>query len=262
MIIDLSYPIHKGMLKYPSDPEIEIKKVEAKIEEEEVFGWSEGDSQPLISAGYTKYKSGYMELKSRNHIGTHLDFPSHKIPGGKTLSDYPISDFINSKCRILDLSNILGDERKIDLAHIIQFIDQHSLDNLKNYLNQEDIAIRSLIFYSGFSDKIKLNEELLNKSKKIIEEKFTYFTPRAAEYIVEQAKDIKIIGIDSFSVDPSGSNSEAHRIFFKNEILLLENLVNLKELNESVGSRTFELNCVPISLDSADASSVRAYAKI
>ena len=41
-------------------------------------------------------------LTMRTHSGTHLDFPAHFIPGGKTADDYATREFIRP-ARVIDI---------------------------------------------------------------------------------------------------------------------------------------------------------------
>jgi kynurenine formamidase len=96
------------------------------------------------------------------------------------------------------------------------------------------------------------------------EKTFPYFSQKSARYIVDRFKYLDIIGIDSFAVDPSGSNSEVHRIFFEKDILPLETLFNLAELKSSLSSvnRIFELYCAPLKYLKSDAAQTRAFTMV
>jgi kynurenine formamidase len=262
-IIDLTYEIEESMFKYPSDPKPEIKIKPAKIEEEDHIIYDE--SGYGSGAGYTelKYHSANVELKLRNHHSTHIDFPAHKIPNGKTLDNYLLSKFIGNNCRIIDLSKILKDEHQIQTKHINQFLQERGVNSLKNYINltNENKQINSLIIYTGFCDKLRIDTDKINEKERTkIEESFPYLSQNVAEYIKTETSSLEILGIDSFSFDRRGSNSEIHRLFLEKGVLLLETLVNLYDLSYLAGARAFELNCPPIIIKSADASPVRAYA--
>ena len=254
-LIDLTYPIHEGMFKYPSDAEPDINIIPAKIEEHEQVIYDESGCSSGAGVIDEKYKSGYVELKIRTHHGTHIDFPAHKIPGGKTSDDYEISKFINS-AKLVDLSLIYTD------SSIIQEID---LEDIKESVDKSE-GFRALVFYTGFCDRMTKNEgKLLGETKKRFEKTFPYFSQEAAEYIAKKCAGLNIVGIDSFAVDPSGSNSEVHRTFFEKDILPLEAIVNLRNLKKALNyplNISFELNCVPLPYKGADAAQTRAYAVI
>lgn len=85
--INLSYAFHPGMFKYPSDTEPDIQ---------------------IIPAEYIpktqKCKSGKVNLNITNHHGTHIDYPAHKIPNGKTSDNYNPEKYFN-KCALIDLAS-------------------------------------------------------------------------------------------------------------------------------------------------------------
>ena len=64
-----------------------------------------------------------MNLSFPNHSGTHIDFPYHFNPGGKTLNDYPASYWQFSHVEIIDLSGKISDG---------QIIGPELFTNLKN----------------------------------------------------------------------------------------------------------------------------------
>lgn len=238
-----------GTLKYPSDPEIKAEVRKSRIE------WVDGEP---------KYKSGYMEFSClRNHHGTHVDAPFHKIPSGKKINEYNFDKFVNA-ARLVDLTNnvILQREKrrveKIDLEGKLDF----------------DSPVSALVFYTGFCDEIASYEgrikrgDLSHEAKLAFERTFPYFSEEAAEYIMAQCLKLNVVGIDSFSFDPSGSNSEVHRAFFKKDICLLEAAYNLRHLKDNLklgcknGLKNFVLHCVPIPLKGGDAGWTAAYAEI
>lgn len=269
-IINLTYPIHKGMFKYPSDAEPEINIIPAEIEKKEQVIYDESGCSSGAGVLEKKYKSGYVELKIRNHHGTHIDAPAHKIPGGKTIDSYDINKFIN-KAFLIDLRDFKDKGQNylkvIEKEHIEKKLHKSHANNLV------DDNIRALVFYTGFCDLIRANEgKLTGQAKTDFEKTFSYFSEDAAQYLAENFSFLNIIGIDSFSVDKSGSNSEVHRTFFAKDILPLETPVNLAKLESLVGfgshcfsyppSRIFELNCVPELIERGDAAQTRAYAVI
>ncbi|MBM3234373.1 hypothetical protein FJZ19_04755 [Candidatus Pacearchaeota archaeon] len=248
-IINLSLPICNGMMKYPSDPEPEVKITPATSEEVRDECYGEGENTPLAVFIGTKYHSGYMELRLRNHHGTHIDAPAHKIPGGKTITDYPLEKFINDAVLIdLTTAGILAREkREISLKDL----ELHDLGKYEK--------IGALILYTGFCHE-SIIPAPARQDKRAFEEKFPYLSYEAAVYVANTNPRLNILGIDSFAFDPRGSNSEAHRAFFENDTLLLETLVNLAELKEYAGNNVFRLHSVPVQILNADAAWSRAYA--
>lgn len=259
-IINLSYDIHAGMFKYPSDPEVEIRTIQATTEERE---------DPILDecgcgsgAGITsvRYNSAYQELRIRNHHGTHLDFPAHKIPKGKTGEDYALNKYINNVI-LLDLTKTDLLQRRERTITPFDFEDIPYVDKDR---------VNAVILYTGFSDEMALLEGKLKDSEKAdFEKRFPYLTMDAAKKIINIFPRLNILGIDSFSLDKKGSNSEVHRVFLERDILPLETLVNLSELKQELlnKARTSreKFNCTLYSiplLNKSDASPTRTYIQI
>ena len=99
-------------------------------------------------------------------------------------------------------------------------------------------------------------------SAREIEKGFPYFSLEAAQHIANRLQHANLIGIDSYSFDRKGSNSEVHRAFLDKDILLLETLVNLAELKEHAGNKPFKLVSVPEKYLNLDAAQTRAYAVV
>jgi kynurenine formamidase len=226
--------------------------VKEAITEEEIHEiWGEGESNPSYEHRVTKYLSGDTDFKLRSHHGTHIDAPAHKIPNGKTINQYSLEKFIND-ATLIDLrrTGILARERRaITVEDLKQF-------DLEHYAR----IVKAVIFYTGFCDEMQEKEGKLTGQQKLdFEKTFPYFTQQAAEY-VSNLSNLNIVGIDSFAFDPSGSNSEAHRTFFSKDTLLLETLVNLRQLEEHAERGIFTLHCAPLNYEKADAAQTRAYA--
>lgn len=77
MIYDLSLIIEENMMVYPGDPEVEITLASK-------------DGEPEVRA-----------LSLGTHTATHVDAPSHVIPGGETIDEIPLSHFCGTAAVIL-----------------------------------------------------------------------------------------------------------------------------------------------------------------
>ena len=82
-IIDLTHPIHSGMMAYPGDPEIVLEE----------------------AMTHDKDYCHVDHLDFGSHTGTHIDAPYHFLPEGKRITDFAVSKFIGSGIAI-DLQHI------------------------------------------------------------------------------------------------------------------------------------------------------------
>ena len=106
MILDLTSDIDNKTPNFPGDPQISIKQ----------FSTVEKDS------------IGKKILTIHSHFGTHIDAPSHMIPKGKTLSDYPIEKFIGEGI-VLDIrgqKEINANLSEVKEGDIVFFLTGHS----------------------------------------------------------------------------------------------------------------------------------------
>jgi arylformamidase len=175
-----------------------------------------------------------MQVTMVLHSGTHIDAPCHILEGTKALNDFPVDKFIGP-------------------AMIIpcQDLKEISLDYLKTY--EDSIAeIDFILFFTGWQSKWNTDGYFENCPTLTIE---------AAEWLT--TFDLKGVGFDSFSVDHiisahviTSENMPNHYILLGKEILLIENLTNLDLLPKGV----FTFQCLPINIEHADGSPVRAVA--
>ena len=233
-MIDITYPISEGGSRYPTDPVPEITVVPARIEE-------------------GRLKSGYTELHIRNHHGTHIDAPAHKIPGGKTIDQYWLEKFIN-RAMILDLTLHVGLGESYVRRITRELLERAFTPERLQRMKQEHVS--ALLFRTGYEAKIECGVTDDYNSP--------YFEKEAAEFLVGQCEragaKLNLVGLDSFSVDPKGTlDSPAHQVFLSRDILILETLVNLEGVARAFGEGPFELFCAPILIEGADAAQARAF---
>lgn len=197
-----------------------------------------GTVAPIFENLNTVEEHGFAELKMTSvlHAGTHIDAPCHILKNSKSLDQYPIDKFIGNAIVI----NCLG-RTEIDLAF------------LKNH-DEKIRKINFILFYTGWQHKWKT---------KAYNEDCPTLTHDAAIYLTKFS--LNGIGFDSFSVDKiisadivTEATMPNHYILLGHDILLIENLTNLDQLPEDV----FLFQCLPINIEKADGSPVRAIATI
>ena len=82
-------------------------------------------------------------------------------------------------------------------------------------------------------------------------------TTEAAKWL--SGFDLKAVGFDYVSVDAmDASELPNHRILLSKEILIIENLTDLDKLPET----KFDFFAIPLKIENADGSPVRAFAEI
>jgi len=154
-----------------------------------------------------------------SHFSTHIDAPSHMIEGGKTLSDFPLATFIGDAI-VMDVRGAQEIEPDLDMVRegdMVFFLTDQSRKPKEKYF--DDNPVLSL---------------------------------KTAEQLVE--RKARIIGIDSST--PDNAPYDIHKLFFKHDILIVENLVGLERLS---GLR-FRCIVLPLNIRDGDGAPCRVLA--
>lgn len=130
------------------------------------------------------------------HVGTHIDEPVHLIDSPVLLLDMPLDTFIGRRF-LIDARNKLID------TSLLQTIP-----------NEENLIV---LILTGF-DKQFGSDAYFNNHP--------LFTKEFAEKLV--ALKVKMMGINFLS--PDQHPFDVHKLFFKHDILIIENLKNLEQL--------------------------------
>lgn len=160
------------------------------------------------------------------HTGTHMDAPRHFIPNGKTIESIPLSTLCG-KVSIIDFS----------------FLEENSAVTI-DLLNKIEVTER-MLFYFGWSKYWKDTAKFYKA--------YPYFTEEAVNYLIE--KNIKLIGMDTPSPDDSRvkllseKDSLIHKLFLKNEVVLVEYLNNL---DIALGHNDWNIIALPLKIKEGD----------
>ena len=168
-----------------------------------------------------------------SHTGTHLDAPYHFLKNGLKIHEISLTRLVREAVLILSRKKSNGTITKNDIQ---KFEKKHGKipDN------------STVIFWTGW-------QEMLHDESYFI--KNPGLSESAAKYLV--SKKTNLVGIDSPSIDFKGSRRFlVHRVFSKNNILIVENLANL----EKIKSNKFHFVVLPLKLKGATGSPVRALA--
>lgn len=160
-----------------------------------------------------------------NHIGTHIDAPSHFMKDGRTISQLSPEDLIFNKVMLVDMQDIRA-------GHII------SSEDMPDIGDGEILLIRT-----GFE---KYREE------RVYWENSPALYPDLAGWVTRRSPLIRAVGMDFLSVS-SLSNREmgraAHKAFLGKGLLLIEDM----KLS-GVDKAPDRVTVVPLMVEGADAS--------
>jgi len=156
------------------------------------------------------------------HCGTHADAPYHYDEKGEKIAALDLDIFVGP-CRVIDA------QRAGPLC-----LPEHVAPFLK------DAPPRILLRLFAGQDSQSWNEN---------------FRALAAETVeLLAAHGVKLVGVDTASVDPATSKTlPAHKAFHRNSMIILENL-----LLDHVEAGDYELIALPLKLENLDASPIRA----
>jgi arylformamidase len=189
-----------------------------------------GTEPPLLQQANTVERDGFAEKRITmvSHTGTHIDAPSHMLAAGPSLDRLDVGHFVGQAC-VIDVRG----RTVIEKAHLEA---QAAL--------MEGCAF--VLFHTGWP---------AFWGQECYFDGFPVLSLDAATWLAQRG--LKGVGFDAISVDPVGSTDFAnHFVFFKAGMISIENLTGLEPL---VG-RTFLFTCLPLKLQDADGSPVRAVA--
>jgi len=182
-----------------------------------------GSPKQEILQAATVAKDGWNEkrLSFNSHFSTHIDVPLHMIDGGKSLSDFPIEHFI-------------GEAISLDV------FGQKTIES-----PLEDVKANDMVFFYTGKTEQPLSQ---------LYRDYPVLSRRTAELLVE--KKVKIVGLDSWS--PDSEPFSIHKILLGSNILIVENLVNLKPL----AGKRFECFILPLKIRGGDGAPCRVIARL
>lgn len=206
-IVDLTHALQDGMPMMPgmADPSF------TDIARAEVDGY------------------GMSEYHMLNHLGTHVDAPSHMIAGGDTLDEIPLTRLVTDALTIDVSGRTPGPLGARELEPALERVREGDLvflysDNARNY--------GSDAYWTGWS----------------------YPDAEASRALI--ARGVSGIGFDGPSADPVDTQDYAlHRIWLEAGRLILENLANLHELPERA-----PVVVAPLKVRAANGAPVRVLA--
>jgi len=160
-------------------------------------------------------------MKTTLHIGAHTDAPSHYHPHGMTMEKRSL-DFYLGPCQVIEV--ICPQGERIKLEHL-----------------QSEIKSQRILFKTGsFPDPDQWNDDFNSLSIELLKSL--------------HSMKVKLVGIDTPSVDPADDkNLLCHNFIFQNDMAILEGIVL-----DHVEAGNYQLIALPLKLERADASPVRA----
>jgi len=161
-------------------------------------------------------------VETETHIGTHVEMPAHYLEDGKSASEMPIETFMGEAV-ILKFSFLKPKDGKglpIKVKHL-------------GKVKRGDIVL----MYSPYDG-----------------DEAPYISAEAARWLAE--KPIKLLGVQNVGIDESCDSMAIHDNMLRNDIPIIENLVNLDKIKRD---RVFYIG-LPLRVHGLDSSWIRAIA--
>ena len=181
-----------------------------------------------------------MNISFPNHSGTHIDFPSHFAPEGKSLSDYTPEFWEFNHVKIIDLSGRIVDSQIIS----------HECFNLDKNINTELLLIKTGYGVYRGTDRYTLTPPGLSSN--------------LASFFRNKFPNLRCIGVDLISISSYSEREEgrkAHHAFLnpqKGEPILL-----IEDMKLDTISTFNKVIVAPLLIENADGSpcTILAYTK-
>lgn len=180
--------------------------------------------QYKLDATYEKDGANVGQVQMSLHAGTHIDAPYHYDLTGKAIDSLPLQLFIGP-------------------VYIVELLDVEQI-------TLADIERLTIPFGERLFFKTKTAWDTFR-----FDEKFTTIAPSVIRYLKGQG--VKLIGIDSPSVDSLSSKLETHMACRDEDMYIIENL-RLEQLMQG----EYDFIGLPLYIRGADASPIRAVVKL
>jgi kynurenine formamidase len=194
VLIDLSQPLKLNVEVYPGDP----KPQRTVFSEIKKTGWEH-----------------YIHQTGDHNFQPHADGPNHQNPemSGRGVESWG-KDYVFNQAGMIDLSD--AEEAKMfgGISYLARVTKKH-LQIYELMLQR----LKAVIIRTGYDKLIEIN-------RPHVPENLPYLEKEAADYI-NSFDNIRVVGIDSITVDPPGTHT-AHQIL-KNK-MIVESLVHLGDI--------------------------------
>jgi kynurenine formamidase len=161
-------------------------------------------------------------VETETHVGTHVEVPAHLVEDGKSCSEMPVEAFLGEAIVL-----------KFDFLKPKDSEGQPITPSHLRRVKEGDIALMWSPYQGSESP---------------------YISPEAAKWLAE--RPVKMLGVQNVRVEASRDSMATHNNLLKNEIPLIEGLVNLERIQNE---RVFYIG-LPLRVADLDSSWIRAMA--
>ncbi|MBU7018233.1 MAG: cyclase family protein [Theionarchaea archaeon] len=169
------------------------------------------------------------EIEFQTSVGTYIDSPYHRFPDGRDISEIKIEEVI--------LPGVVIDARG------------RCAGAVSSNIIPEGVSLEGCAVLFNFGWDTYWGTDMY--------ERYPFISKESIHFLIEAGA--RLVGVDTINVDDSQDLTRpAHTLFLKNDIYIVENLMNLHSLHK----RKFRFFAVPIKGKKVAAMPVRAFAEI
>lgn len=217
----LSHPLDPHDIAWPGEPVLQVKQ--------------------CTQAGKDSVFSSFLSTVP-NHFGTHMDAPSHFVPGRVSINELPIEYFCHEKVLLIDVPK--GKAEGV------------MPEDLKGYEEQiQDVTC--LLIRTGF-------ERYRREEPEVYQNEGPHLHPETGKYLVSTFPDLKCVGFDFLSVGTPANDlgADAHQqlLGYHTEkfVCAIEDML-LSEIGDKKIKRLFN---APLRIVGVDSSQVTVIAEV
>lgn len=206
--IDLTYDFSEQTIYWPTAETFQLDTVFAGV----------------THKGY--YYSAY-QFFAAEHGGTHIDAPVHFAEGRRTVDEIPLQQLIGPAV-VIDVS----EKALKDPDYQVSVEDFEAWETAFGTIPENSIALLRTGYGQFWPNRERYMGTHERGQQAVANLHFPGLHPNAAHWLVVNRK-ISAIGLDTPSIDYGQSQLfESHRILFKKDIPVFENVANLDHLPE------------------------------
>jgi kynurenine formamidase len=175
------------------------------------------------------------QIKMHAGIGTHLDAPSHRFEGGRSIAEIPLEQLIAPTC-VIDVSHKAHADYAISAEDVLEYETAHGL------IPQGSLVIG----FTGWS-RFWNDPQKYRNVDPAGQMHFPAFSKQAAELLLQ--RKIAGIAIDTLSPDCLDHTYPVHEILLGANIIIIENIADCS----SIPARGAYMIALPLMAESTES---------
>lgn len=161
-------------------------------------------------------------MTTATHMGTHMDSPSHFVPGGLDVDRIALEDFI-APAAVINIASRAAEESEASVT----------VQDLKDWerMTGQSLDGTVVLMNSGWGAKWEDRTQFIGTTEEDSSKlRFPGFSGEAAQWLVDH-RNIKGVGVDTLSIDVGTSRDfPSHIAILSKGLYALENVANVDKI--------------------------------